>query len=355
MTSLALETPLSGEQREYLGMVQRSADALLAIIEDILDFSKIEAGRLELDPVPFALRDAIRESLAPLAVRGREKGLDVRVEVEPSVPDDVVGDQGRLRQILINLVSNAIKFTHQGSVSLRVGTDSPGGSDPVVLHFAVADTGIGIPPDKHGVIFEPFRQADGSTTREFGGTGLGLAICRTLVTAFGGVIWVESRAGGTTFHFTAALQRAEAAAGTRPEKAIDRASGAGRSVLLAEDNRINQTLAVRLLEKRGFQVVVAENGREAVAAHARQHFDLILMDVQMPGMNGLEATAAIRASEADDERIPIVAMTAHAMKGDRERCLDGGMDDYVSKPISPTVLFEVIDRALAGRTIAAPI
>jgi len=353
MTSLALETPLSDDQREYLGMVQSSADALLAIIEDILDFSKIEAGRLELDPVPFALRDAIRDAVAPIAVRGREKGLDVRVEIDPSVPDDLVGDRGRLSQILINLVSNAVKFTHAGGVSLRVENESVPVGDGLVLHFAVADSGIGIPPDKHGVIFEPFRQADGSTTREFGGTGLGLAICRTLVNAFGGMIWVESHAAGTTFHFTAALQRGAEIAAALPAFAAAHAPAVGLSVLLAEDNKINQTLAVRLLERRGFTVVLAENGREAVAAHARQHFDVILMDVQMPGMNGLEATAAIRAAEAPGKRIPIVAMTAHAMKGDRERCLAEGMDEYVSKPISPGVLFEVIDRVLAGRTVGA--
>jgi signal transduction histidine kinase/ligand-binding sensor domain-containing protein/ActR/RegA family two-component response regulator len=355
MTGLVLETPLTAEQREHLGMVQRSADALLAIIEDILDFSKIEAGRLELDPEPFALRAALHDTLRPLAVRAGEKGLRFDVEVDPRVPDDVLGDRGRLGQVLINLVSNAIKFTPAGQVSVTVANAGAPDDDPVRLHFAVSDSGIGIAPDKHQVIFEPFRQADGSTTREFGGTGLGLAICRTLVEALGGTIGVESGPSGSTFQFTVPLPRSARPAAIAPPGApVDMASRGGLRVLLVEDNRINQTLAVRLLERRGHSVFLAETGRQAVAAHAAREFDVILMDVQMPEMNGFEATAAIRAAEkASGGRTPIVAMTAHAMKGDRERCLAEGMDDYVSKPISPAVLFVVLERVLARAEPAA--
>jgi signal transduction histidine kinase/ligand-binding sensor domain-containing protein/CheY-like chemotaxis protein len=349
MTSLALGTTLTGEQREYLGMVQQSADGLLAIISDILDFSKIESGRLELEHAPFALRRMLRETLNPLILRAHEKGLQFDLEVDPLVPDALVGDQGRLRQVLINLVANAIKFTRLGGVTVTVGVEGTPGADQTTVRFAVVDTGIGIAPEKHALIFEPFRQADGSTTREFGGTGLGLAICRTLVEVFGGRIWIESGPSGSIFNFTAPLAHgSQAAVPAEAAPAAPREPGARLSVLLVEDNRVNQMLAKRLLERWGHTVVLAENGVEAVAAHARQTFDVILMDVQMPEMNGFEATAAIRAAESRSSGgTPIIAMTAHAMKGDRERCLAGGMDDYVAKPINPTVLFDVIDRVTA--------
>jgi signal transduction histidine kinase/ligand-binding sensor domain-containing protein/CheY-like chemotaxis protein len=355
MTSLALDTPLTAEQREYLGMVQHSADALLSIIDDILDFSKFESGRLELELAPFPLRKTLRDMLCPLGLRAREKGLLFTLDVDPAVPDAVVGDEGRLRQILINLVANAVKFTRAGSVTVTVSVEgAPDAARPVV-HFAVADTGIGIAPGKQSLIFEPFRQADGSTTREFGGTGLGLAICRTLVDVFGGRIWVESGASGSTFHFTAPLaQGAGAPTAAQPAPSAAPEPRATLSVLLVEDNRVNQLLAQRLLERWGHDVALAVTGREAVAAHARQTFDVILMDVQMPEMNGFEATAAIRAAEATSGgRTPIVAMTAHAMIGDRERCLTGGMDDYISKPISPAALLDVIDRVLRPSAVLA--
>jgi signal transduction histidine kinase/CheY-like chemotaxis protein len=351
MTRLALDTSLTDEQREYLDMVQRSADGLLSIIDDILDFSKMESGRFELDLAPFALRTTLHETLTPLALRARGKGLQLDVEVDPLVPDAFVGDEGRLRQILINLVANAIKFTRLGSVTVTVGVDGPQDDEQTVLHFAIADTGIGIAAEKHALIFEPFRQADGSTTREFGGTGLGLAICGNLVQVFGGRIWVESDASGSTFHFTARLERQSSAPAPRAIPSAPREPRVSLRVLLAEDNRINQMVAKRVLERWGHDVVIAETGREAVAAHARQKFDIILMDVQMPEMNGFEATAAIRAAEGTSvEGTPIVAMTAHAMKGDRERCLAEGMDDYVSKPIDPAILSAVIDRVLTSRT-----
>jgi signal transduction histidine kinase/ligand-binding sensor domain-containing protein/CheY-like chemotaxis protein len=347
MTSLALATTMTPEQREYLDMVQHSADALLSIIDDILDFSKIESGQFELDLSPFVLRAMVRETLNPLLLRAREKGLQLTVHVDPQLPDTLVGDQGRLRQVLINLVANAIKFTRVGGVTVTAGVEAQDG-DQTTVHFTIADTGIGILPEKHAVIFEPFRQADGSTTREFGGTGLGLAICRTLVDVFGGRIWVESSPEGSTFHFTAQLSKgADAAVPAETPSSSARQPRAGVKVLVVEDNRVNQVLAKRLLERWGYDVVLATTGREAVAAHAQRHFDIILMDVQMPEMNGFEATKAIRAAEAALSRnTPIVAMTAHAMKGDRERCLAGGMDDYISKPIDPSLLFDVIERAL---------
>ena len=357
MTGLALGTSLTAEQREYLDMVQYSAGSLLSLIQDILDFSKIESGRFELDLAPFALRTTLRATLNPLVVRAGEKGLQLTLEIDPLVPEMLVGDQGRLSQVLINLVANAIKFTRLGSVTVTVGIDEKGDDDQTMLHVAVADTGIGIASEKHAMIFEPFRQADGSTTREFGGTGLGLAICQTLVDAFGGRIWVESSSAGSTFHFTARLATASPAPG--PAHVVPSAARKARvrlNVLLVEDNPVNQMVAKRTLERWGHSVVLAETGREAVLIHAEQKFDVILMDVQMPDMNGFEATAAIRAAEraSNGDRTPIVAMTAHAMKGDRERCLDGGMDDYVSKPIDPAVLFDTIDRVLTAGMSPAP-
>jgi signal transduction histidine kinase/ActR/RegA family two-component response regulator len=354
MTNLALDTELTAEQREYLGMVQHSADALLAIIEDILDFSKIDAGRLDLDLAPFALRATLRDTLRPLGLRAAEKGLPLALAVDPLVPEVLIGDEGRLRQVVINLVANAIKFTHHGGITVTVGVDGTDG-DRSRLHFAVSDTGIGIAQEKHTLIFEPFRQADGSTTREFGGTGLGLAISRTLVEAFGGRIWLESSPSGSTFHFTAPFAVGSSPA-VLPAPDVPVAAPAprpGLKVLVVEDNLVNQALAGRLLERRGYDVVLAQTGRAAVAAHGRERFDVILMDVQMPEMDGLAATAAIRgAEEASGARTPIVAMTAHAMKGDRERCLAGGMDDYVSKPITEEELMTVIDRVVAARGAA---
>jgi signal transduction histidine kinase/ligand-binding sensor domain-containing protein/ActR/RegA family two-component response regulator len=350
MTGLALGTAMTAEQREYLDMVQHSADALLSIIDDILDFSKIESGRLELDLAPFALRATLRETLSPLILQARAKGLRLDLEIDSQVPDRLIGDQGRLRQVLINLIANAIKFTRLGGLTVSVGVDGAGDDGQPVVHFAIADTGIGIAPEKQALIFEPFRQADGSTTREFGGTGLGLAICRSLVEVFGGRIWVESSMSGSTFHFTARFAKApDPTVSAQPAPSLARETRVSLRVLLVEDNRVNQMVAKRLLERWGHDVVLAETGREAVAAHANAQvrFDVILMDVQMPEMNGFEATAAVRAAEGSASHpTPIIAMTAHAMKGDRERCLAGGMDDYVSKPINPAILFDTIDRVL---------
>jgi signal transduction histidine kinase/CheY-like chemotaxis protein/ligand-binding sensor domain-containing protein len=492
MTDLALDTELTAEQRDYLVTAKTSADQLLTLLNDILDFSKIEAGKLDISPTDFLLRDCVVDSLHTLAERADAKGLALRCRVAPEVPDELVGDPGRLRQILINLAGNAIKFTARGEVEVEVTLEPSAGAE-VVLHFRVADTGIGIPPDKHKAVFEAFEQADASTTRKYGGTGLGLAISTRLVELMGGGIWLESpRADlaaaadgfgpGCAFHFTvvmslgqvshqslpvpldgvpvlivddnltnrrvleemlhakgmkpvsveagdealATLQQARAAgcpfplaildfqmpgmdgftlatriraqsgpaetrlfmltsAGQRgdaarckdigievyllkPVKQSALLDAIGRSlgrpmttglapltrhslnesrrtlrVLLAEDNAINQKLAVRLLEKQGHSVTVANDGREAVAAVENSQFDVVLMDVQMPNMSGLEAAAAIRAWErGTGKHVPIVAMTAHAMKGDQESCLSAGMDAYVSKPIHPDQLMEVI-------------
>jgi len=496
MTDLIFDTELTSDQRECLRMVKVSAESLLTIINDILDFSKIEAGKLDLDSTEFDLSDSLTESLRMLAVRADQKGLELLCDVQTEVPEIVHGDPTRLRQIITNLVGNAIKFTESGEIRLRVEPLSFEGG-MIELHFTVVDTGIGIPSEKQAAIFEAFSQGDNSTARRYGGTGLGLTICRRLVEMMGGRIWVRSEVGqGSQFHFTvclgvgatrkatllasepsllglpvlivddnaasrqilertlrywgteptsadsgaaavAALQRAKAtghpytllitdfhmpemdgfdlvqqikerpelsgpaillltSAGQRGDAARCRELGvsaylvkpvgpselriaivslieqhAGQDgaanlvtrhsireapagtrlkILLAEDNAVNQQLAVRLLEKRGHRVVVAGNGMEALAALAEQTFDLILMDVQMPELDGFSATAAIRARErATGGHIPIIAITAQSMKGDRERCLEAGMDGYISKPILIKEVLEAIESLmLAG-------
>jgi signal transduction histidine kinase/CheY-like chemotaxis protein len=355
MTDLALGTELTAEQRDFLLTAKTSADQLLTLLNDILDFSKIEAGKLDISPVDFRLRECLTDSLDPLVARARDNGLDLLCRVAPEVPDELVGDPGRLRQIVINLVGNAIKFTARGEVAVETGIER-GAGEGMLLHFQVADTGIGIPPDKQKAVFQAFEQADASTTRKYGGTGLGLAISKRLVELMGGRIWLESpRADlpadapgpGCVFHFTVAV-----AAGQAPSRSalaplvlveMRRAPGMKLRVLLAEDNLINQKLAVRILEKQGHGVTVANDGVEAVAAAQNGEFDVILMDVQMPNMGGLEAAAAIRTLERGTGRhVPIVALTAHAMKGDQERCLEAGMDGYVSKPIQANHLLEVM-------------
>ncbi|MGO9273685.1 MAG: response regulator [Terriglobia bacterium] len=488
MADLLLDTGLNPEQLDYAGMVKSSAESLLTIINDILDFSKIEAGKLELESIGFRLRDSIVPAIKTLALRAQQKGLELTCDVRPEVPEELVADPTRLRQIVINLVGNAIKFTQRGEVGLQVALESRT-QDQVLLHFVVQDTGIGIAPQKQKLIFEAFSQADGSTTRKFGGTGLGLTISKCLVERMGGRIWVESVEGkGSAFHFTASLGVGKAAEpplamatmdlaelavlvvddnatnrrilhemlsnwGMRPTQAksggaalecvkqaenpfaliltdvnmpdmdgftlveqlrqgcnlaaktkiimltsagqrgdaarcrelgvaaylikpfgqselfdaIVRVLGAGEShsapatlvtrhslregkrrlhVLLAEDNAVNQKLAARLLEKHGHHVTVTSNGREALVALDQESFDVVLMDVQMPEMDGFEATAAIRAREQSTGRhLPIVAMTAHAMQGDQERCLAAGMDGYIAKPIKAQELIDLLERS----------
>ncbi|HET8923308.1 MAG TPA: response regulator [Candidatus Acidoferrum sp.] len=499
MTDLALETQLTAEQREYLETVKTSSDSLLTVINDILDFSKIEAGKIDLEVADFEIRDSLETTLKTLAVRADEKGLELLCEVAPEVPEIVRGDAARLRQVVTNLVGNAIKFTNEGEVAMKVKMEAGEGHD-LILRFTVSDTGIGIAPEKHEVIFDPFAQADTSTTRKYGGTGLGLTISARLVRMMGGSIWVESEKGrGSHFHFTVRMgaadlrkirigtiappeilrgvrvlvvddnptnrrilegmlkrwemrpvsveggeqalaqlvsawkageafslvvldmhmpkmdgfalvgrirQRPELSAATimmltsaghrgdaercqklgvsayllKPirqselREAVARVLGASEQkgkiplitrfslgdardgseclrVLVAEDNAVNQRLIVRLLEKRGHRVVVAGNGREAVEAQEKEKFDLILMDMQMPEMDGFEATAVIREKEKNGrEHVAIVALTAHAMKGDREKCLAAGMDGYLAKPIRHQELDEMLYGCLARRS-----
>jgi signal transduction histidine kinase/DNA-binding response OmpR family regulator/HPt (histidine-containing phosphotransfer) domain-containing protein len=496
MTELALGTPLTSEQRDCLQTVRTSAGSLLQILNDILDFSKIESRRLKLESVTFSLLDTINEALRPLAVRADQQGLELIVDIDPRVPASVTGDPLRLRQILVNLVGNAIKFTERGHVLISVTREASQDNETALL-FSVTDTGIGIAPEHQTAIFEAFRQADGSTTRRFGGTGLGLAICSTLVGMMNGRIWVESRPNqGSTFSFTAvfgavthqpAQRRAQPPLGLRvlvvddnevnrrillkqlstwnvtckavsgggdALAALDAASRDGqrfdlilldavmpnmdgfdlarrigdvagtsrptimmlsssgrhedlercrslgiaacltkpistsdlleairnvvaprqeeattaadtmtapanrravniRKILLAEDNPVNQRVAVGLLNRRGHHVTVVANGQEAVDAVKREQFDLVLMDLQMPIMGGLEATATIRAREAElGGHLWIVAMTAHVMPGDRERCLAGGMDGYLGKPIDPKALFSEVEDGV--QTIPTP-
>jgi two-component system sensor histidine kinase/response regulator len=504
MTDLALGTDLTAEQREYLEMAKASGESLMTVINDILDFSKIEAGQLAVEVIPFDLSDSLAAALKLLATRAHVKGLELAYEIRPDVPTALLGDPGRLRQVITNLIGNAIKFTEHGEVVLTVYAETQT-DDEATLRFSVSDTGIGIPQEQHAAIFKPFTQADGTTTRKYGGTGLGLAISTTLVGLLGGRIWLESEPGkGSTFSFNVRfdLQKASVPAATSRQAQTDHLRdipvlvvddntanrriveamlkrwgmkptlvGSGRAgvaamqtsktagtafplvlidtqmpemdgfsvaeeikrdpalagatllmltsagrqgdgarcrelgiaaylmkpiseadllqailaalgapsgapdrpqvvtrhslredrrklcILLAEDNKVNQLLAVRLLGKRGHTVVVAGTGREALAAldePGSGGFDLILMDVQMPDMDGFEATAIIRAREkSSGYHLPIIAMTAHSMKGDEERCLAAGMDGYVSKPIQVEQLFATIETVVSGVPVPA--
>jgi len=360
MTDLVLTTPLSEEQRDYLETARLSATSLLTILNDVLDFSKIEAGRLDLNPIDFSLRKCVAETCKMLRISALKKGLVLESEIGANVPDNVVGDPDRLRQILFNLIGNSIKFTAKGGVYLSVSGEGSA-EDIATLRFTVRDTGIGIPRDKQQLIFEAFRQADGSTTRKYGGTGLGLAICSRLVEMMGGAIHVDSEPGcGSTFYFTVQFSLASEAAGAKLTSSVSLKNMLAASlsdgdsppaslrILLAEDNPVNQRLAMRLLERRGHRVDLASSGREAIDWLERERFDLILMDLQMPDMDGLEATAMIREREkSHGGRTPIVALTAYTMKGDRERCIEAGMDNYINKPIDAVKFLEIVELTAA--------
>jgi signal transduction histidine kinase/CheY-like chemotaxis protein/streptogramin lyase len=358
MTALTLGTELDTEQREYMEAAQFSATSLLTLLNDILDFSKIDAGRLELESVGFSPAECVRESIQTLAGIAQQNGLEIGHSITSNVPETVLGDPTRLRQILLNLIGNSVKFTERGRIWVELSVEQSC-ADSLSLRFSVNDTGVGIPLDKQRCIFEPFRQADGSTTRKHGGTGLGLAICARLVDMMGGHLWVDSEPGvGSTFFFTGqfrlsapGLQAKSPAALTWYGNGWNNAdSRKGLSVLVAEDNSVNQTVVSRFLEKKGHRVKVVNNGREAVAALERESFDLVLMDVQMPEMDGLEATSIIRAREqATGGHLPVLALTAYAMKGDQERCLHAGMDGYVSKPVRPEELFAAMEYVLAAK------
>ena len=356
---LASRTRLTGEQSELLAMAKDSANTLLVLIDDILDFSKIEAGKLQFDSSEFHLRETIANTLRNMALRAKEKELVLSSSIAPDVPEFVIGDAIRLKQVLINLLGNAIKFTESGRVLLGVETGGLEG-DELELKFAVADTGIGIPREKQQVIFDAFSQADASTTRKFGGTGLGLAICSRIVALMGGRIWLESEPGkGSTFFFTAKLRLAvPAAAGASADGAIYRqlVQLGSLRILVAEDNLVNQKVALRILEAAGHQVVVANSGTEALKKLEEQSFDLVLMDLQMPEMDGFDTTRAIRESEQRSGiHMPIIAMTAHAMKGDRERCLETGMDEYISKPVDANELLQLIARVMRAADEKKPV
>jgi signal transduction histidine kinase/ActR/RegA family two-component response regulator len=346
MTALLLETSLTPEQREYAETVSRSGGDLLAIINDILDFSKIEAGKMEIESVPFEPGQLVDDVLRLLQHRAAARGIALRREHAGPLPR-LGGDPLRLRQIVVNLVDNAIKFTAQGEVVVRVGFTEAGAAPGLVLE--VADTGMGIPEAKRQDIFHQFTQADSSTTRKHGGTGLGLTICRQLALLMGGGIEVESRVGhGSTFRVTLPLPRAAEPAPTPPAgptAPVVRGERPWR-ILLAEDNPVNQAVARRLLERLGCESVVAANGSEAVQRFSEGGFDLVLMDCQMPDVDGYEATAEIRRAQSGAGHTPIVAMTANAMQGDRERCLAAGMDDYISKPVSRATLEATLARWL---------
>jgi len=347
LTQLALATQLNAEQHETLSMVKFSAEALLGVVNDLLDFSKLEAGKLELDPVEFDLQNLMADCAGLIEVLAKPKGLRLVLNLPPDLPRRTQGDPMRLRQILLNLLGNAIKFTREGEVCLSALIRSRQGAD-VEVQFTVSDTGMGIPEEKQRVIFERFSQADASTTRQFGGTGLGLAISSRLVGMMNGRIWVESRAGeGSRFHFTAQLvEQAERRVADRRETVaphvLEDASPILK-ILIAEDNRINQIVVERLLKARGHSITLVDNGREALEILEGDSFDLFITDVQMPEMDGYEATAAIRKKETlSGKRLPILGLTAHGFAHDRELCLAVGMDAYLSKPVRQEELHRVI-------------
>jgi signal transduction histidine kinase/ActR/RegA family two-component response regulator len=349
MTELVLDGELLPEQRNSLEMVKYSADSLLTVINDILDFSKIEAGKLDLESVEFGLRQNVERTIETLAEIARRKGLELTWDIAPGIPKNVLGDPTRLRQILLNLLGNAVKFTGRGEVALRVSLDSID-QQKVLLHFLVKDTGIGIAEDKVGQIFEAFAQADNSTTRRHGGTGLGLSICSRLVQLMGGRIWVESELGhGSSFHFTACFGASRTYLDSRQVEVTEDRSPLDvfrrpLAILLAEDSKVNQILVQKILNKHGHTVVVANNGREALEILETQAFDILLTDVQMPIMDGFELTATIRAKEVNsDARLPIVALTANAMNGDEQACLSMGMDGYLAKPIRSIDLVRLVE------------
>ncbi|EKD40694.1 MAG: hypothetical protein ACD_74C00242G0001 [uncultured bacterium] len=354
---MALQTALTGEQREFLEIIDRSAAHLLQVINDLLDFSKIEAHKLDIAHSTFNLQKTIHDVMQELAISAQKKNLQLLSQIGPDVPELLIGDAFRLRQIVTNLLGNSIKFTESGHISLTV-TRKGEHDGAVELLFSLSDTGIGIPEEQQQKIFEAFSQVDGTLTRKFGGTGLGLSISSRLAQLMGGRIWLESTpAVGSTFFFTILCEKPSENRVSSPtleknlfwqkdaEPAKHEVPGHSPTlhILLAEDNIVNQKVAQGLLEKAGHCVVVANNGREALEKYGAEDFDLILMDVQMPEMDGFEATTKIRAHEQGSERhIPIIALTAHAMKGYREKCLAAGMDGYVSKPFNIKKLADLL-------------
>lgn len=347
LTTLLFDTSLTQEQHDLCDGIRSSAEALLTIVNDVLDLSKVEAGKLAIEPVAFDLRRELASAMEPVAVKARKKGLALNLNYGSDVPFGIIADPTRLRQILINLTDNAIKFTHQGAVTIDVITVVSDTEKPR-LRFAVVDQGIGIAANKLDAIFEKFTQADSSTTRKYGGSGLGLTICRQLVELMGGQIGVSSTLGeGSVFWFELPLVESARAKAPEEEAKAGGTVGAGACVLVAEDNTINQKVARRFLEKLGCVVELVDNGEDALARVQAGTYDAVFMDCQMPKMDGYEATRRIRALPPF-ARLPIIAMTAHAMRGDREKCLEAGMSDYVSKPLQPEALAAALARVRAS-------
>ena len=358
MTELTLDTPLTDDQREYLSSASSAAEALLGLLNDLLDFSKIEAGKMELDPAEFSLRGLVGDTVRALAARGRKKGLTIECRIDPGVPDEIIGDAGRLRQVLVNLIGNAIKFTDHGSVTAVVSSDTraaDGNGTPIPatahLTFEVRDTGIGIAADQRAKIFEAFEQADSSTTRKYGGTGLGLTIASRLVALMGGPITVTSELGrGSTFAFTArfglATPTVESIGPSTPITHVGQLN-----VLVAEDNDFNTRLLQDRLTRRGHTVRAAVNGRAVLDVLATDTFDVLLLDLHMPELDGFEVIHAIRDRERlTGARLPVIALTARSRPEDRERCLAAGMDEFLVKPVRTPDLHAAIERVVRRQT-----
>ena len=352
MTTLLLDTNLTKEQREFAETIRNSGEALLTIINDILDFSKIEAGKLHFETLDFNLKHTLEGTIDLLVEKARDKEIELTSHIDADVPMELRGDSGRVRQVLMNLIGNALKFTDQGSVNVRIRKESDTGNE-AAIRCEISDTGIGISETAQTTLFQAFTQADGSTTRKYGGTGLGLAISKQLVELMGGEIGVVSELGkGSTFWFTARFTKqtgeiptlpATETAPTKPEHSQN------KLILLAEDNIVNQKVAVRQLQKLGYRADAVADGREAVEALQRIPYDLVLMDCQMPHMDGYEATAEIRRREGTKKHTAIIALTANALAGDREKCLAAGMDDYISKPVRPEELAKALEKVFAAQ------
>jgi signal transduction histidine kinase/CheY-like chemotaxis protein len=357
LTRAVMDSPLTGEQRDYLRRVRNAGDRLLALLNDLLDMSKIEAGKLEIERVDFNLREVLDEVIQEQLVRATEKGLQLNLDVAHEVPDHLIGDPLRLRQILLNLVGNAIKFTDKGTVTVSVALLERDSDAECTLRVSVIDTGIGISPAKQATLFERYTQAESSTSRKFGGTGLGLSISKSLVELMAGTIGVHSRVGeGTEFFFVLPFELRAAPAGTQAEESAATGDAVARvlRILVAEDNEDNQLLIELLLRKKGVDVTIVCSGEEALAQLDGKPFDLVLMDLEMPGMGGFAAVAALREHErGTGRRVPVIALSAHALVGYREKCLAAGMDDYLTKPIDPDTLYAAIDGYAGSRAAAS--
>ena len=356
MLGLALESDLSDEQREHLGYARQSANCLLTLLNDLLDHSKAEAGKLSLEHLDFAVGQLMADALSPFLVQAAAKGISLTCTVDQAVPRDLRGDPTRVRQVIVNLVSNAMKFTSSGSIRVSVAVDAAV-AGTTLAHFQVADTGPGIPAEQQRDIFEAFSQGDKSITRRYGGTGLGLTICRDLVTMMGGRIWVESEPGrGSTFHFTVAFTAPSGPAPSERPAVARPALSAVRPlrILVAEDNLVNQKLLTRLLARAGHDSALAHNGEQALSLFHEGPFDLVLMDVQMPLMDGLEATRRIRAAEmSTGSHVPIVGVTAGASAEELENCLASGMDSWLTKPITVPALENLLARVSADARVVS--